>query len=395
MLSGSSGKKRLSMRYRISIRRELCIDSFFGALARGVVLASVFLFFYAAAVCRAETIKLKSGTVVRGRIVGETSQIVQVQVYGVQVPYFRNEILSIQKDDEEQPARQEELPAAGKILPVVKEKSPAEGDKKPAAQKNPLDDIKGPYELKIAVRSARRHLKNKEFKAAVLDLETVRLKYPDNPDLNAVLGSVCLAEKRYDQGVQCFEKAVVGAGAESPYWRGLGKAYFGAGRTDDAEKVLQKVVASGQTKKADTYLFLGRISLKKKQYEQALGYLKEGAEIEKAPSAEILHYMGWAQYCLNNYKEAIVLWEKAMEKGYPFTGAWGRAYLKIGNYKKAAEYLEKSLGSPNADKSEIYERLGQVYLSGNDKTKAAEYFRKASELGNMEAEDALKAMQRQ
>ncbi len=349
------------------------------------IIIQTLLFLCAAAACRAETIKLKNGTVVRGKIVAETSQIVQVQVYGVTVPYFRDEVVSIEKDGETVSDPQEELP-------VVEEETPAAKDKK-GRQK----DINGPLELKTAVRSARKHIKNKEFKAAFLDLETVRLKYPDNPDLNAALGSVCLAERRYDQCVQCFEKAVAGAGAESPYWLGLGKAYFLAEKFDDSERVLQKIAASGQKENADTYLFLGRIFLRKKQYAEAFTSLKKSSELEKVPSAETLHYMGWAQYGLNNYKEAVALWEKAMAEGYPSTRTYftiGRCYLKTGDYKKAAEYFEKSLESPDIDKGKVYERLGRVYLGAGDRGKAAEYFRKASALGNMEADDALREMQR-
>lgn len=306
-----------------------------------------------ASVCRGEDIlKLKNGKTVSGKITGESSSIVQIKVYGAVIPYFRDEIVEIKR-----------------------------GTKRTGESAEAPEAMNGSWELRKAVRSARQHIKNREYKEAFLILETVRLKHPEDPDLNAALGAVCMGEKQYASAVRCFEKAVSGGRADPSNLRDLGKAYFMAGDIDSAEKTLLKLVSSGEEKKAKTYLYLGRIYLEKEEYDKALDYLRQSADMEDIPSPEAVHFTGWAYYHLNDYKKAVVFWERAINAGYPSSSTYftiGQACLESGDLEKAESYFKKSLRLPGADKCAVYERLGQVYLRGKNSEKAAEYFRKAS-----------------
>jgi len=142
-------------------------------------------------------------------------------------------------------------------------------------------------------------------------------------------------------------------------------------------------------------------------YKKGCEYLEKGMyktaskyfacyQVENEINLDALYAFGLCKYLLNDYKDAILCWEKAKELGYDSCETkLAEAYFQLGNqqfekenYQIAIAYFTKTLENSPIELNALYNR-GISYLYIGDKDNACKDWNKAKELGSTDAESLL------
>lgn len=148
--------------------------------------------------------------------------------------------------------------------------------------------------------------------------------------------------------------------AQAYVFKGFG--YLNAGKLAPALKCF---IEAAEFYKADhntagtaaTYTYIAETYIQQENYENAKTYLTSAAEIFRKENdtvslASTLHNLGYADYSMGKYDTALVLYSETSEiylklgflTEYAFClGNTGLVYLKLSDYKKAEDYLLKSI----------------------------------------------------
>lgn len=181
----------------------------------------------------------------------------------------------------------------------------------------------------------------KEYEKAQTILKELLKDYPDNTQLLGDLGNLANQMGKYEEAVKIYHKAIDSMDKNDknnwPLYYALAASYDKLNRQDKAESYLLK----------------------------ALEYSNN--------DANVLNYLGyfWLIKDKNTDKAAQMIVDAY--KQYPFEGhiidSLGWLYYRIGNYKKAIEFLEKA-SDINPSNAVISDHLGDAYWNGNRKNEA-------------------------
>jgi tetratricopeptide (TPR) repeat protein len=155
---------------------------------------------------------------------------------------------------------------------------------------------------------------------------------------------------------------------------------------EEAEEVEDKKL------KATSYILHGRISIRKKDINEALDYLNKAIKLDKN-NAEAYAYLGKAYTDQNKTEKAISLLEKAVSKdpnNFLAHKLLGKSYLKQKKYNKAIETLEKA-SSMSANDSTVLYNLAHAYLEKEDYERASEVAEKTLGLPETTSENKAEA----
>lgn len=209
-------------------------------------------------------------------------------------------------------------------------------------------------------------IEERQSEAAIDFIKGAAYLFPESPDFPMLLTYPFAFEEKWDKAVEQFERAVE-LGAEKPemfnesfYFR-FAAANERLGNIEEAEKLFQKTIEllskltpddEVQQFTATTYNYLGYMWLENDMnLDEAGELIKTAADL--APESEaIADSLGWF-------------------------------YFKKGNYEKARDELlraEELMGEPGEDEAEILDHIGQVFDKLGDRKKALEYLEKAVEL---------------
>lgn len=132
---------------------------------------------------------------------------------------------------------------------------------------------------------------------------------------------------------------------------------------------------------------------KNKQYKQAIALFNTVASTEKDKNivASALYNAGFCYGIIGNFEEEVTYYQKALEASDTFQPA----LYDLGVYYKDHKDIETSfkmfgrLIEINPAHEGAFYMIGKIYDESGDKKKAAEYYKKAAELGSPEAQEAL------
>jgi tetratricopeptide (TPR) repeat protein len=121
-----------------------------------------------------------------------------------------------------------------------------------------------------------------------------------------------LVKKKYDQAAKEFEKAVALHPKYAEAWLGLGKAYVGLSKPQEAHDALLKATEA-DSRFVYPYEQLYKISFEQGNWQDLLTYADKLLRLNPYDFPEAYYYTGVAQYQLKNTDAAIKSLQQAME----------------------------------------------------------------------------------
>ena len=263
-----------------------------------------------------------------------------------------------------------------------------------------------PPEKKTQVRDNQKVFFSEHFRAglsakdtnnlpeALLEFQKAVGVYPHDVSGHINLAYVYRELGQADKALEIMQQSVKVDSMSVYAWSNLGAAYHYAKQYDLAAGALQKVVDL-KPKEADVLFAalysLGNIYYEKKDYNKALEYYAQSAEI-KADDPELQYQIGVTCLLLERYQEAELALQKCAALTETSDTEEGKtmyqdamynlsvAYIQMQNYDLAISTLQNLLA--RQETAEIHDALGRAYSRKGDKDKAVEEFRKAEAFKN-------------
>jgi tetratricopeptide (TPR) repeat protein len=167
-------------------------------------------------------------------------------------------------------------------------------------------------------------------------------------------GEEHLAAGRYQEAIECFDKAIRIDHDCADAWRSMGFCFDILKRHNEATKCFDKARKlyksveypdKDNSKILDTWYKQGLSLSKVGKFQESIDCLDKAIEIEP-DFADAWHNKGYALGNLKKYAEAIECFDKAIEIEPDFADAWrsmGFAYSKLDKFDKAMECVNKSI----------------------------------------------------
>ncbi|RJP83629.1 MAG: tetratricopeptide repeat protein [Desulfobacteraceae bacterium] len=253
---------------------------------------------------------------------------------------------------------------------------------------------------------------HKKYDDALIILNGMLKKIPDDSDINHLAGAAYDGIKDTDKALFHFKKVK----DDSKFFENatiyLAYIYKNQDQPDRATEILEKAIRK-MPDNPEFYFYLGYFHEDSRMYQQAESVLKKGLEITPdnprlhfrlgvvydkwgkkdlsieemkkvigidPQDAHALNYLGYTYLDMNmNLSEAEQLIQRAMEiepaDGY-ITDSLGWLYYKKGEFKEALAMLEKAI-SLVPDDPIILEHIGDVHMKINNREKALEFYQRA------------------
>ncbi len=145
-----------------------------------------------------------------------------------------------------------------------------------------------------------------------------------------------------------------------------------------------------QAQTAQELLKRGNAKFQEQKYMDAMADYKRAIAVDKK-FAKAYHNLGNVQYLLQDYKNALQNFDKAIalapKDAEPYQTR-GAAYIALKKYPEAQKDLEKSI-SLNPKNSTAFFHLGEMYEALKKPVEACEAWKKARELGYLQAQERL------
>ena len=281
-----------------------------------------------------------------------------------------------------------------------------------AAPTSPLQEILRSKLVDIFLRGGDRTRATEQIKVILRD-------NPKNAAAHYFLGSIAFEEKRWDEAVESFAKAIeVNPSIEQAHYD-LASAHIAAGRGNDALKVLdearkrfaesfplefltglacheqkqhekalshfaaaEKIALAGETNRlnAGFYFQMGAASERSGKFADAEKYFERS--IALAPNnAEAMNYLGymWAERG-ENLTRAYDLIEAALKiepDNDAFLDSMGWVMFKLGDFAGATEHLLKAIAKLEKPDATVYDHLGDTYSAAKALDKARDAWAKS------------------
>jgi tetratricopeptide (TPR) repeat protein len=182
------------------------------------------------------------------------------------------------------------------------------------------------------------------------------------------------------ESLKNFEKAIKYDTANRAVLNELASAYMDLRKYFQAKETYKKLVNLGETS-AINYKQLLQLCFNLKSYDEAFLYANN---LKKAdPSEKVNYYFGKINYDQENYGEALKYLNAASQDepaNAEIPYMIGRSYADMQNYKQAIPFYQKAIGLDDSKYGWIYE-LGLICYSNNNNLDALKYIELAGEKG--------------
>ncbi|MFH0827209.1 MAG: tetratricopeptide repeat protein [Candidatus Omnitrophota bacterium] len=272
----------------------------------------VILGFCLPALLFAESVTLKSGKRIEGKILEETDQYIKIEEDGRALYYERKFISSIEATP------QETVAAAPKDEALLTDTDYLKEGLKYGAEAR-FEEAEEALKKGLAVKADAHNLKEVLKLINQLKSGSVKQAYA----LHMFKGSNYLMNRQFEEAMPEF------------------------------------LAALKMDSNPDLYYYLGVCSYSLAQYEQAIGYLEKAA-VEIKDDNEIYYNLGISHYALRQYPQAVGYLKKALEinaQDADSYGVLGTCHLILGQKQLAREELSKSI--------ELFRKQGD-YLKASD-----------------------------
>jgi len=210
---------------------------------------------------------------------------------------------------------------------------------------------------------------------------------PYEPAAHLELAYIRLQQGRWQEAVDSIQRIMASPHADqsaSQLWTLMGVAYETGGKLEAAEEAYGQAIQAGG-EEAAPYLHLGILYHRRAQYPQAEQMMQKAFERDP-DDPQILNSLGYlyAEWGVH-LEEAIRLIERALAQE-PQNGAFmdslGWAYFKAGQMEPALHLLEEA--ARRSPDSEIFDHLGQVYLTLGQEEKAEAIWKRGLSLNSQD-----------
>lgn len=205
---------------------------------------------------------------------------------------------------------------------------------------------------------------------------------PENTTAIKELMNLYFSYRQYAKAVAFAQKCATCEGADKV----IAISYFQQEDYGKAEKALLALLAK-QPNDAEANYTLGRTYMEMEQEKKAISYYDKAVHLDTAKSAW-LHELALLYYTVNDYKNAVVYFNKAANNGFPqsndFSENLGYSYIYAGEFDKGEKILLALLEKKPGNK-DILRDIAQAYYDVKLYDKSLEFCQKLME---MDAKDA-------
>src|SRR5882672_4334108 len=224
-------------------------------------------------------------------------------------------------------------------------------------------------------RAAENALRSHNYAAAVDYAQRAAQSAPNDPQLWFLLGYTArlagksqLAVEAYDHGLRMKPSSLEGMS-------GLAQTYSAMGRKDEAQALLNRILAADPKRTGDLML-LGEIFLQTGQYDQALGPLERAERWEPAARSELLLALAYQRMKqFDDAKRYLEIAKKRSPNNPEVLRSLAGFYRETGNYAAAISAL-KGIRSPAPD---VKAELAYTYQLSGKPEEAAQLYSEAAD----------------
>ena len=153
-----------------------------------------------------------------------------------------------------------------------------------------------------------------------------------------------------------------------------------------AEKILLKLLPKNSADAEMNYT-LGKCYMQMEMNGKAIPYFMKAVELDTTKSTWLFE-LGLLNYATDNYKNAVIYFNKAAEKGFPVSNAFnenlGYAYIYSGDFAKGEKILLDILAKKRGNK-DILRDIAQIYYDRRLYDKSLEFCQRLMEMDMKDA----------
>jgi len=194
--------------------------------------------------------------------------------------------------------------------------------------------------------------------------------------------------RQYNKAVEYAQKCKDCPNAEKV----IAISYFQQEDYAKAEKALLALIAKSPND-AETNYTLGRSYMEMEQEKKAIYYYDKAVHLDTTRSGW-LHELALLYYTVNDYKNAVVYFNKAAANGFPvnndFNENLGYSYIYAGEFEKGEKILLDLMAKKPGNK-DILRDIAQAYYDQKLYDKSLEYCQKLMELDQKDAKALYQA----
>jgi len=224
-------------------------------------------------------------------------------------------------------------------------------------------------------RTAEIALQRGDYALAFTYAQKAAEAAPSDPQLWYLLGYAARLNGRLSNSIEAYQRGLR-LKPSLDGTSGLAQSYLAAGRVAEAERLLRQVVASSPQRRNELLMF-GDLSMRKGDYEDALGWLERAERISPAAQSELL--MAVAYQHLQKMEEAsryLSLARTHAPNNPDVQRAFAAFYRDSGDYNKAIDALA-GIHNPKPD---VIAELAFTYALAGRFEEAARSYAKAADL---------------
>ena len=223
-------------------------------------------------------------------------------------------------------------------------------------------------------RAAETALKQRDYARALDYAQRAAQAAPNDPQIWFMLGYAARLDGKYQQSVDAYAHGLRLNPSDLDAQSGLAQVYNLMGRTDEAERILKQAVASNPNRTGDLTM-LGEISMRSKNYSDAIDWLNRAEKVNPDARAELLLSLSYHQTnqidLANHFLE---LAERRAPNSPEIQRAVAGYYRDTGNYAQAIAVL-KSIRNPKPD---VTAELAYTYQIAGELAESARLFARAA-----------------
>ncbi|MCB9195551.1 MAG: tetratricopeptide repeat protein [Flavobacteriales bacterium] len=244
-----------------------------------------------------------------------------------------------------------------------------------------------PKGKKINFQLGRYYYRNKKYKEAILYFEKVDLfdlEASEKVELQFKLGYCYFYKEDYEKAKPQFFQVIQ---TENEFYTPAQYYYshmaYQDGNYQTALEGFLKIANDPMFESVVPY-YITQIYYKQKKYEELLAYAPQHLEnISEKRKPEFSKLIGDSYYYLEKYKEAIPYLLEFRKSSNPEREDYyqlGYAYFRIAGFDNSTKFMAKVVTKNDQLSQTAYHQMGDAYLKLNQKEKARNAFKAASEL---------------
>jgi tetratricopeptide (TPR) repeat protein len=240
-------------------------------------------------------------------------------------------------------------------------------------------------------RAAEEALKNGQYTAAVEYAQRAAQGAPNDPHLWFLLGYAARLDGKLPLSIDAYNRGLRLSPSSVEGLSGLAQTYAKAGQTDEAEKILNQILAA-DPKRTSELLILGELLVQAGQYERARGVLERAERIQPAARSEVLIALSYEH--LKQFNQAshyIELAKQHAPHDLDVQRSVAGLYRETGNYSAAIATLRPIAGRNPA----VMAELAYTYQLADKKDEAAKLYAQAADSTPQKLDLQLAAAQAQ